>query len=86
MCSNALIKPTTIAVRLSVGYLTHQKLGNSWLENWRSILKYCQNYSSLEYLGREIRAQSEQFADLPEVMASLNRIWRDRCQELAATG
>ena len=66
--------------------IKHQRLGKSWLEHWRSILQYCQNSSSLEYLSREIKAQSKQFADLPEVMASLNRIWRDRCQELAATG
>ncbi len=66
--------------------INHQKLGESWLEHWRSILQYCENYSSLEYLGREIKAQSQQFADLPEVMASLQRIWQNRTQELAATG
>ncbi len=66
--------------------INHQKLGESWLEHWRSILQYCENYSSLEYLAREIKAQSEQFADLPEVMADLQRIWQNRTQELAATG
>ena len=66
--------------------INHQILGNTWLEHWQSVLQYCKNYNSLEYLGKEISAQSEQFADLPEVMASLSIMWRDRCQELAATG
>jgi len=60
----------------------HQQAGVKWQEGWQQVLRYCQDCPSLQRLAAEIERQSEEFADLPEVMQAIGQLWHQRWQEL----
>lgn len=60
----------------------HQQAGKEWQEGWRQVLRYCRNCESLELLAPEMKKQSEEFADLPEVIGAITLMWYQRWQEL----
>jgi hypothetical protein len=42
----------------------------------------CRDCKSLERLAPEFKLQSQEFADLPEVMQVMQELWQGRWQEL----
>ncbi len=60
----------------------HQQAGYEWQEAWGQVLRCCRDRKALERLASEIRRQSEEFADLPEVMQAMQKLWKERWQEL----
>jgi hypothetical protein len=46
------------------------------------VLYCCRDFTGLERLAPEIRQQSQEFADLPEVMQAMQQLWNQRWQEL----
>ncbi len=60
----------------------HQQAGMQWQETWRIVLHYCRDCNSLEQLAPEMRRQSQEFGDLPEVMDAMQEIWHQRWVEL----
>jgi hypothetical protein len=60
----------------------HQQAGVEWYSAWQQVLRCCSDCTGLERLGPEIQRQSQDFADLPEVMQTMQQLWNERWQEL----
>ena len=60
----------------------HQQAGVEWQKAWQQILCCCRDCPGLESLAPEIKRQSQEFADLPEVMQAMQQLWHQRWQEL----
>jgi hypothetical protein len=60
----------------------HQQAGSKWYSAWQQVLHCCRDFTGLQRLAPEIRQQSQEFADLPEVMQAMQQLWNDRWQEL----
>ena len=54
--------------------LEHQQKAQQWLETWSKVVSYCQNQESLELVIKVMDIQSQEFADLPEII--------DKAQEM----
>ncbi|MGC1395548.1 MAG: hypothetical protein WA828_14795 [Coleofasciculaceae cyanobacterium] len=68
-------------------YQAHQQAGSNWQKAWAQILDCCRNFTGLQSLALEIKQQSQDFADLPEVMQTMQQLWEQRSSELSlATG
>ncbi len=61
----------------------HQQAGTEWYSAWERVLLCCRDCPGLERLAPEIQRQSQEFADLPEVMQAMQQLWSDRWQELS---
>ncbi|HEY9667457.1 MAG TPA: hypothetical protein V6C91_11680 [Coleofasciculaceae cyanobacterium] len=60
----------------------HQQAGQEWYSAWQRILHSCQDSIGLKRLAPELQRQSQEFADLPDVMEAMQQLWRDRWVEL----
>lgn len=60
----------------------HQQAGVDWYEAWQQVLYCCRDFSGLERLFPEVQQQSQEFADLPEVIQAMQQLWDKRWQEL----
>ena len=60
----------------------HQQAGIDWQKAWQQVLHCCRDFTGLERLAPEIKQQSQEFADLPEVMQAMQQLWNQRWQEL----
>jgi hypothetical protein len=60
----------------------HQQAGVEWYRAWQRVLRGCRDCTALERLAPEINQQSQEFADLPEVMQAMQQQWKERWQEL----
>ena len=60
----------------------HQQAGSEWYSAWQQVLYCCRDFTGLERLAPEIRQQSQEFADLPEVMQAMQQLWNQRWHEL----
>ncbi|HEY9635758.1 MAG TPA: hypothetical protein V6D14_20300 [Coleofasciculaceae cyanobacterium] len=61
----------------------HQQAGVEWQKAWEQVLRCCIDCTGLKRLAPEIQRQSQEFADLPEVMQAMQQLWSDRWQELS---
>lgn len=61
----------------------HQQAGVEWRLAWQQVLCHCRDDKSLSLLAPEIKRQSQEFADLPEVMQAIQQLWHQRWQELS---
>lgn len=61
----------------------HQQAGDEWYSAWERVLLCCRDCAGLEQLIPEIQRQSQEFADLPEVMQAMQHLWSDRWQQLS---
>lgn len=61
----------------------HQQAGYAWQSAWQLVLRCCQDCNALEQLAPEIQQQSQAFADLPEVMQTMQELWKGRWLELS---
>lgn len=61
----------------------HQQAGIEWQKAWEQVLHCCRDCTGLKRLAPEIQRQSQEFADLPEVMQAMQQLWSDRWQELS---
>jgi hypothetical protein len=61
----------------------HQQAGSEWYSSWLGVLRCCRDCNALERLAPEINQQSQEFADLPEVMQAMQQLWNERWQELS---
>ena len=60
----------------------HQQAGVEWRKAWEQVLRCCIDCTGLKRLAPEIQRQSQEFADLPEVMQAMQQLWHQRWQEL----
>ena|SRR5919199_1147211 len=60
----------------------HQQAGVEWQKAWQQILRHCLDCTSLERLAPEIKRQSQEFADLPDVVQLMQQLWHQRWQEV----
>ena len=61
----------------------HQQAGIEWQKAWEQVLHCCRDCRGLKRLAPEIQRQSQEFADLPEVMQAMQQLWSERWQELS---
>lgn len=61
----------------------HQQAGIEWRSAWQQVLRRCRDTNSLSLLASELTWQSQEFADLPEVMQAIQQLWHQRWQELS---
>jgi superfamily I DNA/RNA helicase len=61
----------------------HQQAGVEWYSAWQRVLRRCRDCTGLERLAPEINQQSQEFADLPEVVQAMQQQWQERWQELS---
>ena len=61
----------------------HQQAGVEWYSAWQGVLRRCRDCTGLERLAPEINQQSQEFADLPEVVQAMQQQWQERWQELS---
>lgn len=61
----------------------HQQAGVEWQKAWQQVMCCCRDCSGLERLASEIQRQSQEFADLPEVIEAIAQLWHQRWQELS---
>jgi hypothetical protein len=66
----------------TLGIRAHQQAGVEWYRAWQRVLRGCRDRTALERLAPEINQQSQDFADLPEVMQAMQQQWKERWQEL----
>ncbi|MEL7038144.1 MAG: hypothetical protein AAFO04_21385 [Cyanobacteria bacterium J06592_8] len=59
----------------------HQQACQQWQEGWQQVLRYCRSLESLEQLASEIKAQTQEFEDLPE-SETVMKFWQQRKQEI----
>ncbi len=60
----------------------HQQAGLEWYSAWQRVLYSCRDCIGLERLAPEIQRQSQEFADLSDVMQAMQQLWKERWQEL----
>ena len=58
--------------------LEHQKKAQKWLEHCRGMVEFCKTEESLHAVFKAIESQSEEFADLPEVLSEIMKIIGDQ--------
>ena len=58
--------------------LDHQKRAQDWLEHCYGMVQYCDSQESLKFVSRAIDLQSQQFSNLPEVIAKAQEIVMNR--------
>ncbi len=61
----------------------HQQAGMEWHKAWEQVLHCCRDCTGLKRLAPEIQRQSQEFANLPEVMQAMQQLWNERWQELS---
>jgi hypothetical protein len=61
----------------------HQQAGVEWQKAWEQVLRCCIDCTGLKRLAPEIQRQSQEFADLPEVMQAMQQLWQERWQEFS---
>src|SRR4028118_1638582 len=60
----------------------HQQAGVQWYRAWEGVLRCCRDCTRLERLAPEINQQSQEFADLPDVIQAMQQLWKERWPEL----
>jgi hypothetical protein len=61
----------------------HQQAGVEWQKGWEQVLRCCIDCTGLKRLAPEIQRQSQEFADLPEVMQAMQQLWQERWHEFS---
>jgi hypothetical protein len=59
-----------------------QQQGENWKAGWQQVLCHCQQLSVLEQLRTEAESQCQFFADLPETIEAVAKIWQQRWNQL----
>ena len=72
-----------ITEKLEAPTKAHQQDAQEWLQSWQGVIANCRTTSLLENLYPNIKDQSQQFADLPEIIEQLQNLYRQRWRELA---
>lgn len=61
----------------------HQQAGVEWQQAWQQILYCCRDCMGLEHIAPEMKRQSLEFADLPDVVGAIAQLWQQRWQQLS---
>ncbi len=62
--------------------LAHQLAADAWYSSWQGVLSCCRDSTGIQQLEPEIKHQSRDFADLPEVVQAMQQLVKQRWQEL----
>ena len=62
--------------------LARQQAGVDWYQAWQGVLHCCQDFTGLQQLAPEIKHQSQEFADLPDITQAVQQLVKQRWQEL----
>ena len=59
-----------------------RKAADSYYLAWQGVLHCCRDFIGLQQLTPEIKHQSQDFTDLPEVVQAIQQLVKQRWQEL----
>ena len=62
--------------------LARQQAACEWQSSWQQVLRYCRDTNFLKLLAPELKRQSREFADLPEVVQAIEKLHQQRWREL----
>lgn len=62
--------------------LARKLAADAWYASWQGVLHCCRDFRGLQQLTPEIKHQSQDFADLPEVVQAMQQLVKQRWQEL----
>jgi hypothetical protein len=62
--------------------LARQQAADNWYSAWQGVLHCCCDFTGLQQLAPEIKHQSQDFADLPEMVQAMQQLVSKRWQEL----
>ena len=62
--------------------LARQEAAEAWYACWQGVLSCCRDFTGLQQLAPEIKHQSQDFVDLPEVVQKMQQLLKQRWQEL----
>ena len=65
--------------------LARQQAACEWQSSWQQVLRYCRDANFLKLLAPELKRQSREFADLPEVVQAIEQLHQQRWRELTQT-
>jgi len=59
-----------------------QLAADAWYSSWQGVLRYCRDFTGIRQLEPEIKHQSQDFGDLPEVVQEMQQLVKQRWQEI----
>lgn len=62
--------------------LERQQAADAWYASWQGVLNCCRDMVGIQQLAPEIKHQSQDFVDLPEVVQAMQQLVRQRRQEI----
>ena len=64
------------------GRSTEEEVALSWKNGWLAIIPYCESLKFLQLFGEEIKTQSQNFRDFPDILTDLRIVWQQQKQKL----
>jgi hypothetical protein len=55
---------------------------DAWYSSWQGVLRCCRDFTGIRQLEPEIKHQSQDFGDLPEVVQEMQQLVKQRWQEI----
>ncbi len=62
--------------------LARQLAAEAWYSSWQGVLNCCRDFTGIQQLSPEIKHQSQDFVDLPEVVQAIQQLVKQRWQEI----
>jgi hypothetical protein len=62
--------------------LARKLAADAWYASWQGVLSCCRDFTGIQQLSPEIKHQSRDFGDLPEVVQAMQQLVKQRWQEI----
>ena len=62
--------------------LARKLAADAWYSSWQGVLNCCRDFTGIQQLSPEIKHQSQDFVDLPEVVQAMQQLLKQRWQEI----
>ena len=59
-----------------------QLAAEAWYSSWQGVLSCCRDFTGLQQLEPEIKHQSQDFGDLPDMVQAMQQLVKQRWQEI----
>jgi hypothetical protein len=62
--------------------LARKLAADAWYSSWQGVLSCCRDFTGIQQLSPEIKHQSQDFGDLPDVVQAMQQLVKQRWQEI----
>jgi hypothetical protein len=63
-----------------------KQAAEAWYASWQGVLRCCRDFTGIQQLEPQIKRQSQDFVDLPEVVQAMQQLVQQRRQEIRLAG